>query len=448
MRLKILALLIACVLLASCAKDNAPPAESPASSPFAGQTMELALFQGGFGEDYWISVVSAFKEHYPGVTVTYRIHPNIGDLIRPDLLSGNAPDFLYNSDSNSDGLVAMLVQNHALTDLTEVFSGQAYDSEEALRDLVLPGLLENPCFAPYGDGKIFMAPFSYGPLGFVYNETLFAKHGWQVPETWDEFFALGDAARKEGIALMTYPGIYPGYLESLVFPAIADKAGMAALNRLFQLEKGSVEQSDVLVALSQIKRISDDGYLLQGSFGWSHLQAQAALMQDKALFIPNGVWIQNEMASFPRTAGFQFGLAAAPTFANGTACHVQISYEQLMIPKAAKNPELAKEFLRFLYTDTSLKLFAEKADGVFSLKRGLDLAGPYLVPSTRNMYRLLQNEKYEVFLPGFVSSDRYGSTPYRLTFLYSFASNVLEKGMPVDLWAHNMETVFDSIRAS
>ena len=58
-------------------------------------------------------------------------------------------------------------------------------------------------------------------MGLVYNKTLFEENGWETPVTWDDFFELGEKAKEKGIALFTYQGIYPGYLESMLWPALA-----------------------------------------------------------------------------------------------------------------------------------------------------------------------------------------------------------------------------------
>ena len=89
-----------------------------------------------------------------------------------------------------------------------VFEGPAYDSDTPLKDVILPGYLDSKKFQPYGDGKIYIAPKDCGYSGMVYNKALFEAKGWAVPETWDEFFALGDQAKAEGRALFTYPVSY------------------------------------------------------------------------------------------------------------------------------------------------------------------------------------------------------------------------------------------------
>lgn len=49
----------------------------------------------------------------------------------------------------------------------------------------------------------------------------------------------------------------------------------------------------------------------------NHTQSQTEMMMNKCLFIPNGNWMENEMADAPRADGFEFGLWTAPVLKMG-----------------------------------------------------------------------------------------------------------------------------------
>ena len=195
-------------------------AETPASTE---SELNIAVFEGGYGPDYWNQIVSMFEDSHPGVSVKMltgdnintavkmQINPQIGDIIRPQIAAGQVPDFLVLNDNDTSGVVLSLIKENGLTDLTDVFEGPGIDDQTLLKDQVLDGVLETTKCQPYGDGKIFLAPFNASPMGLVYNKTLFAEKGYELPKTWDDFFALGDQAKKDGYALMTYAGIHPGF---------------------------------------------------------------------------------------------------------------------------------------------------------------------------------------------------------------------------------------------
>jgi len=293
-----------------------------------------------------------------------------------------------------------MIQNHDFLDLTDFFNNtEALDQPGVmLRDIILPGMLESTSFAPYGDGRIFFAPFNAAPMGPVYNVTLFEEKGWDVPATWDELFAM-DAlladeenfveigGNQERRAIFTYQGIHAGYLESILWPAIAGAGGMEAIHAIENYEEGSWDNPAVRSVIEVFARLGAEGYLMDGTVGLDHTQSQADMMLGRSLFIPNGVWFVNEMADAPREDGFEF--AIAPTFAMqaGSPRYVLSSFEQLSIPANAENPELALEFLRFMYTEETVRAFAAAADGAMAVAGAREIAANELSPSVLNMMR-------------------------------------------------------------
>ena len=64
--------------------------------------------------------------------------------------------------------------------------------------------------------------------------------------TWDDFFELGDKAKEKGIALFTYQGIYPGYLESMLWPALASATGIDNMKAIASYTPGSLSSDEAL----------------------------------------------------------------------------------------------------------------------------------------------------------------------------------------------------------
>ena len=365
---------------------------------FKNKELNIAVFQGGYGPEYWKEIVQRFEAAYPGVQVNMTISPRIGDVIRPQLVAGNPPDFLAISDTEQSGIFNLLVKEKGLLDITSVFNEIALDSNERLRDMLLPGILESTRFSPYEDGKIYMAPFNVAPMGLIYNKALFQEKGWELPETWDEFFALNEELKKEENyvvdengervkrALFTYQGIYPDYLEEILYPSIANAAGIAQLKKIYSYEPGSFSTEPVKKVLDTMAKLGSDEYLVEGTVKLNHTQAQTDMMLGKAVFIVNGSWMENEMKDSPREEGFEFGMIPVPVFNKGEEKYILSSYEQFSIPLKAKNPELAKEFLKFLYTEESVILFAEKSNGTFALKGAQELLSNHLTPGVYEMF--------------------------------------------------------------
>ena len=90
------------------------------------QELNIAIFQGGYGDAYWNQMVELFEASHEGVKVNMTISPTIGDIIRPQIVAGNAPDFICLNDGGEDGVILSLIKEHALLNLDDVFDGENY----------------------------------------------------------------------------------------------------------------------------------------------------------------------------------------------------------------------------------------------------------------------------------------------------------------------------------
>lgn len=71
---------------------------------------EHCHFQGGYGDAYWNQMVELFEASHEGVKVNMTISPTIGDIIRPQIVAGNAPDFICLNDGGEDGVILSLIK--------------------------------------------------------------------------------------------------------------------------------------------------------------------------------------------------------------------------------------------------------------------------------------------------------------------------------------------------
>ena len=55
------------------------------------QELNIAIFQGGYGDAYWNQMVELFEESHEGVKVNMTISYH-GDIIRPQSLTGKCTD--------------------------------------------------------------------------------------------------------------------------------------------------------------------------------------------------------------------------------------------------------------------------------------------------------------------------------------------------------------------
>lgn len=443
-RQKCMALALACMMgagvLAGCSSpsSSAAPASGASSDGGAEQReLNIAVFEGGYGSEYWMQVADLFEEQHPGVTVNVTANPKIGDIIRPNILAGNPPDFVYLHSMDSTGVTNAMIKDHALADISDVMA--------EVEDKLLPGFLENKNLQPYGDGKTYLAPMYYSTTGLWYNKNYFETNNLEVPTTWDEFFALGDQVKQiDGRALFTYQGIYPTYLESLVNPALAAGVGVEGYEKMASYEKGAWDNDTVRAVLNNIARIGTDGYLMEGTVALDHTQAQSEWLMGKAVFHPNGSWVEGEMQDAPREEGFEYGFCSAPVLNEGDDKYVYTQVEEMWIPAAAKNIDLAKEFLAFQYSDEAIALNAELAHGVPPVKGAAELLEGQVSDAVLASYQLFD----QGYLPiigqpfGVVSGTELSPRDE----FYNQAGDVMSGQETVDQWIANTEEVSDQVR--
>ena len=409
------------------------------------QELNIAVFEGGFGADYWKEIAAAFEAANPGVQVKMQISPTIGDTISAQMVAGDVPDFLV-LNGTSYTVIQNLIVEKGLLDITDVFEGPCYDSEDKLADKIVDGLLASNVCSPYGDGKIYQAPLNGSPTGLIYNKTLFEQNGWSVPTTWDEMFELGAKAKEQGIYLYTYQGLYPTYLQWGLFPSVYSAMGDENTEKYLNYGEGSVINTQAIDVLRNFEKMAREGYILPGTTALNHTQSQQEMMMNKALFIPCRTWIENEMADAPRADGFQFAMAPCPSLTADQTRKVVVAMETMSIPAAAKNPELAKQFLRFLYTDKSEELFAEKANGVAATKNASELAKPYISEAMYNFYAIFSMDGVSTIVPGFAARAQ-GSKVDIGGEIYNPAADVVNGAMTADEWAQAIEDAFAQVRS-
>lgn len=458
----LLALSLMAVVAVGCGSDKTEPvtqestAVSEASSTeqaaestgatkeFANKELNIAVFQGAYGRDFWDALAAKFMEQYPGTKINITANPKLGDMIKPSIVAGNPPDFIYLNDGDPSGVTKGLIKDKAIMDITDVFDSKALDKDSTIRDSILPGFLDTSYCSPYGDDKIYLAPYNYGVMGLWYNKAYFDQKGYTAPKTWDDFFALNDKAKADGRALFTYQGIYPGYLEEFMIPALFGAGGQQAVNDFVQYKEGFWKSEAATKTLDIFSKIANtDNALMKGTVALNHTQAQTAFMQGKSMFCVNGNWFEGEMKDAPRENGFQFGFAGVPTF-SGDAPIALVSVEQMYIPLKSKNPELAKEFLKFVYTDVGVKLNGEKASAVMAVKGATETVKQYITESAYNCFKAVEDGMTPVVAA--FNPVANGSKLNISDEVYKPFSSIMNKQMTVEQYAEKLEKIYSQVR--
>lgn len=368
---RILALLmVVCLLisLTACSPKDEAPANGNDKEGQKGEekVLKVAGLDGGYGKEHWEELASKFEEAHPGVKVELTLEKNIAEILRPQIQAKDYPDLVYLAVGAEGNLTDTLIKEEALLDITDVFDMDVPGEEVKVKEKIIPGFTDTLMTNPYDDGKTYLAPLFYAPCGLFYNENLFEEDGgkYKLPETWDELLELGEEAKKDDIALFTYP--IAGYFDSFFYALLNEVGGPELFNKCMDYDVEAWKSEEATKAFELVgelvKYAHPDTVSQANKEGFT--KNQQLILDNKALFVPNGTWLPGEMEEAPRADGFEWGFMALPKIAENEDSYAYTFFEQMYILDGAKEVDLAKEFMAYMYSDEAAKIIYEKSGAV------------------------------------------------------------------------------------
>ncbi len=363
-----LVLAMALTLLAGCGGAPAPAPSTPAAStPAEGgdapaapaQTIKVAALSSGYETTYpgmWQEVCDAFTAE-TGIEVQLTLEKNLEDVIGPSMQGGDYPDVVLCATGRGPGLTEQFIKDKLIADISDVMDLTIPGESAKVSSKVMPTFLGTNATAPYGDGKTYLFPMFYSPCGLFYNAGLFKDKNWEVPTTWDGMWELADKAKAEGISLFTYPTT--GYFDAFLYALMYSVGGPDFFNKATSYAEGvwdTPEAQQCFEIIAQLAANTNPVTPAQANDN-DFSQNQQLILDNKALFMPNGTWIVGEMAEAPRADGFEWGMTALPAAKEGGQGASYSFLEQIWVPAGAANVDAAKQFIAFMYSDKAVDTF-------------------------------------------------------------------------------------------
>lgn len=370
MRKRIISLLLCaamCVsLLAGCGSKTEAPAEAPAETSEAPAeeaapadvTLKVAAIETAYGSDMWKEIATAFTEA-TGIAVELITDKNLEDVIGPSMQGGDYPDVIHLATGRQAALTEQFIKGNLIADITDVLSMTVPGETVAVSDKIAGGFTDTVLTNPYGDGKTYLAPMFYSPCGLFYNAGLLEEKNWDLPTTWDEMWALGDKAKEEGIYLFTYP--ITGYFDTFFAALLYSVGGPEFFNKATNYAEGIWETEEAKTCFDIMEKLASYTNPITPAQAnkQDFTQNQQLVLDNKAIFMPNGTWVVGEMADAPRAEGFKWGMTALPAVKDGGDQYSFTWFEQAWIPSGAEHIDAAKQFVAFLYSDVACEIFAK-----------------------------------------------------------------------------------------
>ncbi|AXG81794.1 carbohydrate ABC transporter substrate-binding protein [Streptomyces paludis] len=405
-------------------------------------TLKVAALEGGYGRDMYAQVIKAYEAANPDVEVRLQISKSIEDEISPNMKAGRYPDVVVLGQGRKAALTETLVKDKALEDLTPVLKAKIPGEDGTVGDKLTKGIVGNLNTNPYGTDRTYLMPMYYAPTGLFYNKGLFKEKGWATPATWDEMFALGDKAKREGIALFTYPTA--GYLDSYFFALLAGIGGEEFHTDVMTYKQDIWKSPKARQALDLTTRLLS--YAAPATVGYANEQDftknQQLILDNKALFMPNGTWIVGEMAEAPRADGFAWGLTPLPAVAAGGERYITTSVESVWIPSAAQQKDAAKDFIAYLYSDEAAKIFAGS-----NAIQPVESATSALSAENAEFYRVYEDPSVSALVGGFAGTPPVEGVDIKAT-LFDTANSIISGDTTEDKWQAALHDASEKLRQS
>lgn len=323
-----------------------------------GPVLKVAAIETAYGAQMWNEVTQAFTAR-TGIQVELVTDKNLEDVIGASMKAGNYPDVVHLATGRPAALTETMIKEELLEDLTDVLIMKVTGEEKLVKDKIAGGFTESSLTNPYNNGKTYMAPMFYSPCGLFYNAGLLKAKGWDVPATWDDMWVLGDKAAKEGIALFAYPTA--GYFDAFFYALLYEVGGPEFFTKATSYAEGIWDTDEAKLAFDIVTKLASytEKSVPSNANNDNFTKNQQLILDNKAIFMPNGTWVIGEMKDAPRAEGFEWGFTSLPAAQKDGDRYSYTWFEQLWVPAEAKNKEAAKQFVAYMYSDEAAAIFAK-----------------------------------------------------------------------------------------
>ncbi len=368
--------------------------------------VEIGFWFSGLGIDFLDALIEGFEKKHP----EYNVYYNETAILESVTSAFGVPEAdtvdLYMAGKPP----AELKYLEALNDVLEsTIDGESKTIKEKFHQSYLDSQVSS-------DGNFYGLTYGGGVLGFVYNEAIFKEAGVeQLPRTSNELAMLSAELYEQGITPFCHYNT--GYWLAYAPLWWAQYDGIEKYNDFYvnPSKDKFIQKDGRYEMLKAFEKCFADGYILQGSNTEGHTVMQTKFIDGQCAMMINGSWLQNEMNSADKMADFKMmrnpvlssivkrlttvkidkdlrevvtaidniedGVEKIEKYKDGdnykvgelavsaadwdiirearhTAMSVDTS-DTAYIPSYSDSKEGAKEFLKYMYSDEGLKIYAD-----------------------------------------------------------------------------------------
>lgn len=211
---------------------------------------------------------------------------------------------------------------------------------------------------------IYALPYAANAAGILFNRDMFKEHGWEIPETWEEFTALCEEIDASGIQ-----PIYLGYKDTwtCLAPWNALAVGLTDSDTCSQVNMGNTTFSETYRETAE-KMKDLLAYAEPNPYAYGYNDACTAFARGQSAMYPIGSYAIPQIKS----VNPDMNIGSFPFPANekeeDNVLNSGIDL-QFCVMKNTENKEAVYEVLRFLYEDETIQIYLDSQGGI-SCKMG------------------------------------------------------------------------------
>lgn len=205
----------------------------------------------------------------------------------------------------------------------------------------------------------YALPYVANAAGILYNKDMFDEHGWKIPETWNEFIALCDEIKADGIQ-----PLYLGYKDTwtCLAPWNALAVGLSDPDTCNQVNMGNTTfAKEYREVAEKTKALLD--YAEPNPYAYGYNDACTAFARGQSAMYPIGSYAIPQIKSVNPTMNIDSFTFPANDAEKDNVLNSGIDL-QFCVMKNCENKEAVYEVLRFMYEDETIQIYLYNQGGV------------------------------------------------------------------------------------
>ena len=207
---------------------------------------------------------------------------------------------------------------------------------------------------------IYGLPYVANAAGILYNEDMFVEHGWEIPETWDEFIALCDTIEEEGIV-----PIYLAFKDTwtCLAPWNALAVGLTDSDVYNQVNKGNTTfEKEYKEVAEKMKMLLN--YAEPNPYAYSYNDACTAFARGEAAMYTIGSYAVPQIKSVNPDMNINSFTFPANESKEDNVLNSGIDLNFAVMKESSEKKEAIYEVLSFLYEDETIQIYLDDQGGI------------------------------------------------------------------------------------